>query len=262
MSVIAQAIMLAFSGGGVAPPGEVVFNAAGTISWTVPAGVFEVSVVTVGGGNGHAANDTLTGTGTSYFKDAATCVGYGSKGRFGGSFVGDGGGVGGSGGLGYVWTVAGYADDYIGGGGGGAGGYAGTGGNGQGAGPSQTSNGYGGGGVGIFGQGASGGAASGQSGTVGTGGAAGGGAAGMGANAIGSYGKAGSNGTNGGYGVPGVYGGGMVGMGDAAGGGGLGWRNKIAVTPGQVITIKVGIGGAVRVMWGGNRSFPLNAAAI
>jgi hypothetical protein len=41
-----------------------------------------------------------------------------------------------------------------------------------------------------------------------------------------------------------------------SGGGGLGWKNNIPVTPAQVISIKVGIGGAVRVIWGANRAFP------
>ena len=37
------------------------------------------------------------------------------------------------------------------------------------------------------------------------------------------------------------------------------WRNSFAVTPGQVFNVTVASGGAVRVMWGNNRSFPSNA---
>jgi hypothetical protein len=59
------------------------------------------------------------------------------------------------------------------------------------------------------------------------------------------------------------------------GGGGLGWKNNIPVEPGQQITVRVGAGGparstgsatggnggngAVRVIWGGVRSFPNNS---
>jgi hypothetical protein len=69
----------------------------------------------------------------------------------------------------------------------------------------------------------------------------------------------------------GSYGGGQAGLivgrytesqMNGMGGGGLGWRNSIKVTPGEVITIKVGKNGVVRVMWGGGRSFPLNAAKM
>ena len=38
------------------------------------------------------------------------------------------------------------------------------------------------------------------------------------------------------------------------------WRNNFAVAAGQVYTITISSGGAVRVMWGAGRSFPSNAA--
>ena len=55
----------------------------------------------------------------------------------------------------------------------------------------------------------------------------------------------------------------------AGGGGGLRYANNVSVTPGDVITVVVGAGGAggqsgagtgasgaVRIIWGDNRSFP------
>jgi hypothetical protein len=67
----------------------------------------------------------------------------------------------------------------------------------------------------------------------------------------------------------GVYGGGTAGtatttpaVGTSFGGGGLGYKNNISVTPGQSISLKVGTGGAVRIIWPGNaRQFPSTRTA-
>jgi hypothetical protein len=71
-----------------------------------------------------------------------------------------------------------------------------------------------------------------------------------------------------------LYGGGACGTyTTGGGGGGLGWKNNIAVTPGQSYTVVVGAGGtgeassgvnfcgpggggAVRIIWGTGRAFP------
>lgn len=44
-------------------------------------------------------------------------------------------------------------------------------------------------------------------------------------------------------------------------GGALAWKNGIAVSPGQVITVNAA-GGRVRIIWGPNRSYPSNAAKV
>ena len=178
------------------------YTTAGSYSWVAPAGVTSVSVVAIGAGgrntsstnyqagsggglgyknnisvtpgNSYSVNVTAPQAGNctpaySYFISSATVAGQGGRAfnlATGGSYVGDGGGIGGCGG-----QVNG-----LGRAGGGAGGYAGKGGNssywcycagsgvvGNGAGGGggggathQCGAGAGGGGVGVFGQGASG----------------------------------------------------------------------------------------------------------
>lgn len=245
------------------PNGQQEFTTAGTFNFTVPANVYELCAVAIGGGDG--TGNTATSPGTSSVNNSLFA--YGSSGSLGGSFAGaDGGGKGGNGGSSYLWHVDGYPDDYAGGGGGGAGGYSGAGGQGGDGGPGGSNPGYGGGGVSLYGEGASGAAGG---GLAGVGGAGGGGGGGPHEN-VSSLGKGGSGGTNGGNNnaavayrqTGGLYGGGFGGNGTRSGGqsgrggGGLGWKNKIAVTPGQVIPIKVGQGGAVRLIWGEGRAFP------
>lgn len=264
--------------------GDAEYTTPGTYSWTCPAGVTSVSAVCVGGGGGGGyqwssggggggglgwknditvvpgqnytvvvgaggpslANAYNSGSegGNSYFISLETVAGYGS-GRggsgataatpaYGGGFVGDGGGRGGNGAYDGSWTRAGA----------GAGGYSGNGadsgsssgtnapsGSGAGAAGGYYSSTYGvpaGGGVGLYGRGADG---------VARGSYYGGGGGSGGANGTGGEGSGESSykGITGG-----AYGGGGGGSGTSYGGG-------------------AGGSGAVRIIWGGGRSFPTNA---
>jgi hypothetical protein len=262
------------------PAGQQAYTTPGTYSWTAPAEVTSVSAVAVGGGGGgnsqnssgghgggggglgwrnnisvtpgqsytvvvgagggRATNSAAGNGGQSYFFNTSTVVGNGgqgggdNRGSTGGTFVGAGGGNGGA-----VPTHTSTADAT---GGGGAGGYSGNGGNagaintsgssgsgggggGGGAGGSSDAAGAGGG-VGILGQGANGGGGSYTAGNANPGGGGSGGGAGS-ANP-GST----SNPSTGG-----LYGG---------GGGGAELTNENG--PGR--------NGAVRIIWGPNRSFP------
>ena len=246
--------------------GEEVFTTAGEYTWTVPRNVHSVSVVCVGGGNGSSTS------GTSHFNNSLYA--FGSAATVGGGFQGaDGGGVGGTGGAGASDTNANGILIRAGGGGGGAGGYCGNGGNGGNGNTNPTatnnnsSSGGGGGGVGLFGLGSSGlqGTTSGSP-TNGLGGAGGGGGGAIVLSSLSSGGRSGQGGSGG---TPstdnvqtpagGVYGGGEADTTAADGGGGLGWKNNIRVNPGQQIPLKVGTGGAVRIIWGTGRTFPVNA---
>jgi hypothetical protein len=261
-------------GGTTSPTGEASFITAGTFSWTVPTNVTSVSVVAVGAGGGGSVNEQGTGGGGALAYKNNISVTPGTSitvvvGAGGTASTGDGvaaqnggnssfgsvftalGGLGAQGGaqdtnrgatgtydfvgLGGAGVGGGLSDTGQSQGGGGAGGYSGNGGNGGwssraatdgqgggGGGGSGSGELYdsGGGGVGIFGQGASGAA-----GTTSQGG------------------QGGSGGTNGTF-IPtddagrangGTYGGGG-GTNDAFGGNGG--------------------GGAVRIIWGPNRSFP------
>ena len=274
--------------------GQADYGVAGNYLWTAPFGVNFVSVLCIGGGSsgtlgtgngggqvgggggggggglgwknniqvipgqtyavtvgegGAASASYLVGNrgGDSFFIDRTTVMGGGGNysltatvGGAGGTYVGDGGGNGGEGGK--------CSGSFAGGGGGGAGGYSGNGGKGADAGGSNatagsgggggggTANGTwsagGGGGVGIYGQGASGAAGA-------AGGYAGGGGSGGGAGVNST-----ATGTGPGAGVPG-------GMGGLYGGGGGG---AIIEYGGE----RTGAGrvGAVRIIWGPNRSFP------
>ena len=249
---------------GIVPVGQDQYTSSGTFSWTAPAGVTSVSVVCVGpslkwantarygrggGGLGYKNNiavvpgnsytvqvgDSAAGT-SSYFISTATVEGQCSSGTTaGGGYTGDGGGNGGNGGA-YGGGVAA--------GGGGAGGYSGNGGNGAstgdgfapatnsgggGGGAYSTSGSFGGGGggVGIWGLGPDGakGIYNSASNYV------------LGGGGGGSYGSRGSFiNTSGAYGAA-LYGGGYPGTSASVSGG--------AAT-----------NGAVRIIYGNNRSFP------
>ena len=255
------------------PSGEASFSSPGTFSWTAPEGVTSVCVVCVGGGGGGGTNSAdassgggggglgyknnitvvpgtaytvvvgsggavLAAGGQSYFNSAATVAGNGGSagvngtaaGGAGGTFVGDGGANGGQGGDSSINDATNSTPEA--GAGGGAGGYSAAGGRGAGAQAAATtgtaSTGGGGGGGGSPDSGAAGG---------------GGG--------VGIFG-AGSNGTGGTSGVRGGGGSGGGGfistpIGGLYGGGGAGADGT---------TSGAGANGAVRIIWGANRSFP------
>jgi len=187
-------------------------------------------VVGVGGAAQNSSYSSGFAGGASYFISQATVAGLGGDAGGGlspgGSYVGDGGGTGGTG------------ANSPGSGGGGAGGYSGNGGDsgaagsGGGAGGGGTagasSSGGGGGGTGLYGQGTNGAAGYKASSGYGTGGGSG------------SGGGTGTIAASGGYsGAGGRFGGG-------AGGGVL--KSKIAGS------------GAVRIIWGADRAFPATNA--
>lgn len=271
--------------------GEAVWTTPGTYTFTVPDGITSVCAVVVGAGG--AGYDGTAG-GSSSFGSSVTATGgavggsNGTAGALGGqgglAYGGDGGGHGGNSGAGSYETGGGGAGGYSGNGGTGGSSNSGgsTGGNansaatgsggGGGGGGSSSGRGGGGGGVGLFGRGADGVGGIGakrNANTTSSGRDGGGGSGGEGnANAVG-----GNGGRCGG-------GGGGDGARTGGGGGGLTWKNNIAVTPGQKITVTVGKGGestynratnpadksptggdgGVRVIWGPDRSFPNNAA--
>jgi len=284
------------STGFVVISGESVFTTPGTYNWICPSGVKYVSIVCIGAGGGGGAGywagggggggglgwknsisvtpgtsySVVIGTGgisytasqcangqaggNSYFGSTSTVCGFGGAGGSwgvadaysafpggnGGSYAGDGGGIGGTGGTSQGDTAAGGA---------GAAGYTGSGGNGgmansstqptSGSGGGAGGGGFGGsnssagaapsgGGTGIFGQGTNGAATSNAAGLGGSGGTAG----------SGNLTSGGSSNTGGSY-----------------GGGGGGQSNDSKSTPGCH-----GGHGAVRIIWGLNRSFPYNAS--
>jgi len=239
------------------PAGEMIFTAAGSHDFTVPAGVDEISVVCIGAGGGWDP-----GTSSS-FGQFLTADGGDGDARGGVSrashFGGSGGGRGG---------LGGHAR---GGGGGGAAGYTGRGGDG-GAGDTGEA-GQGGGGAGGN-EGTDDNAGGGGGGGVGPDGAGSNGQPGTGVGARGgggSGGDPGGAGGNGDEGNGGKYGGGAGGGGGGTNGtgggcgGGLGY-GRYNVTPGEVIPVTVGTAGAkggagaVRVIWGAGRSYPDHAA--
>lgn len=239
--------------------GQVAYTTPGTYSWTCPANVTSVSVVTVGGGGGRgngvfqgggggglgyknnisvtpgalytvvvgAGGGAGANGGNSYFISAVTVQGGGGTyAGAGGTFVGDGGGNGGASNTG-SFSGGGGAGGYTGNGGAagvtsGAGG-PGNAGSGGGGGGGSSYYATAGGGVGILGQGANGTAG----GTGGTASSAGGGG-----------GSGGENGKN------------YIGTGAGAlyGGGGLLSDGGGSVDGGN---------GAVRIIWPGTtRQFP------
>ena len=239
----------------------------GGLGWKNDIAVTPGTSYTVAAGNRNSTGSFLTGQQSgapSYFISAGTVFGGGGYGwitRTGGTYVGTGGGNGGTGG---VWTEAYQVGPYSEtSGGGGAGGYNGNGGNGGGVGayagsagngggggggggggynansPWEMANGGGGGGVGILGQGASGA----------------GGSAGIAYNGptfvpagVGSGGSGGGDGYLDAFNT-------LINGGNYGGGGASGWGTGFG-----------GIG-AVRIMWQGQspgtpRSFPSNAGNV
>ncbi len=243
-----------------AAPGQVVITTTGASTWTVPLGVYSISMVAVQSG----ADVSSTGTDITV-ASTVVCRAKNS------ARIGDGGGDGGLGGNGF--------NDFVvtsgGGGGGGAGGYSGNGGNGGSHDANPGSAGAGGGGGGGAGAGGSGGSNT----WLGAGGG-GVGLLGSGANGAGGTidfmvvngGGGGSSGTAGGGGSSSVAGaGGTYGAGAggdplnvaAPRGGALSYKNAIAVTPGSSVSLNIpGTNGAVRIMWGGARSYPSNAGDL
>ena len=226
----------------VAPTGqalwEFVGSASPTYSWVVPAGVFEISAVCI--------NSMKSLSQPSAIWRGASVLLRGDSALGGGVGGGDGGLNGGSS-DGLAYGGAGGAGGYTGNGGNGAfanrtpipgsyepnSGNAGSGGGGGGGGCVSSGAGSNGGGVGVLG--------------IGANGAAGGGHGGDGSQYPGS----------------GSYGAGRGSPGAEAPAGDLRWKNAIPVTPGETLTIKGeshgSSTGAVRIMWGGGRSYPSNA---
>lgn len=244
-------LMAAAVGEAAAPAGQVLLL-TGTTSWTVPAGVTSICVVAVQGGYRPIL---AAGAVTVTVDSVIVCRAQND------SRIGDGGGNGGQGGVGETDYLI-YVSN---GGGGGAGGYSGNGGNG-GAGtaygaPPLSGAGNGGGGSG-------GACAYWIGGNAGYGGGVG--LLGQGANgaAVGGGSNWSQNGLPGSSGSGQTYGGGAGGDNlfypnvNGGYGGALAYKNNIAVTPGQVISLSIpatlaGAGAAaVRIIWGAGRSFP------
>lgn len=231
-----------------AAPGQQEYTTAGTYSWVAPTGVTSVCAVAVGpgrngagGGLGWKNNIPVVpgnsytvvvgaagSTTDSYFNSSVTVQGNSGATR---TYVGDGGGNGGT---------AGARS------GGGAGGYSGNGGNGASAfsGPANGNAGSGGGG--------GSGAVEGASSCASFGGAGGGvGLLGQGSNGAAGIGTGGSSAAGGGGGSGGANGGSTTlaveGVGGAYGGGG-GLSAAVGGRPSGV--------GAVRIIWGSGRAFP------
>jgi len=249
--------------------GQIAYTQAGTYSFVCPANVFQVHVVCVGGGGngflstngpncgggggGLAWRNNISVTpgesyavqvggigGSSWFINSSTVSGFGGTsainsqtgGGAGGGFftvIGPGGGgFGGRGGNSFSTPA----------GGGGAGGYTGNGGEGAISAPSN-STGFAGTGGGAGGGGSSASTSQGS----GRGGAGGG----VGILGAGSSGAGGTGGADRGGGGSGGQGGSTFANGGLYGGGGAGSTTSVSVSGG---------GGAVRIIWGPNRSFP------
>ncbi len=213
-------------------PGERVFVADGTVgsqtqTVVVPANVYFLSAVLVGMKNLATPLNTELKRGATVLLSSATAIGGAVGGGDGGTTSSGGGGAAGYSGNGGNGATSSTGNGTAGSGGGGGGGAGG---------------GTVGGGVGLLGQGANG--------------------------AAGVYGGA----VNGGVGSPpasGVIAGAGYGQ-TGARGGDLRWQNDIAVTPGETLTVVLatntappgnGRNAAARIMWGGGRSFPMNAPA-
>lgn len=238
----------------VVPSGEAVFTTPGTYNWVVPAGVTSVSAVCIGGGSGGrftmnggglgwknnipvtpgSTIQVIVGAGGNSASTAGKASSFGTLSATGGNNV-ESGNPGAAGGT-FANADGGGSGGIAGtNGGGGAAGYSGNGGNGWGFGYGIGSDGAGGGGGG-------GGITSGINACGGGGGV---GLYGVGANGSGG-GSLGGGGGSGGSDANGINGG-------LYGGGG----GYVAGSPGAMGT---GGGGAVRIIWGENRSFPFNAA--
>jgi hypothetical protein len=267
--------------------GEHVYTTTGAHTWICPSGVTKISVLCVGGGGGGVqdlTNGTAGGTSSFYKGSTLVCNAQGGQYQTGGGYnvsctggaggtynlgsgISGGGGHGGNGGGVQINANTSFYN-YGSCGGGGAGGYAGNGGSGYyqttsvsigygaetgsgggGSGRNQSwgYSSFGGGGVGLYGKGSDGAAQ--------------------------GFGGSGGQSTGDRYG--GDYGGGSGSTADhnsycwgGGGGGGLVYANNYAVTPGTSYTVTVGEAGyfgtyaggggngAIRIIWGPNRSFP------
>ncbi len=271
---------------GYQPQGDSIYTTPGTYTWICPANVTSVSVVCIGGGGGgdngygHSSgggaslgwkNDITVVPGNSYTLRVGQGGASGSQdysGRYGSdgessyflntSTVMGGAGANGEGNQGYVGD---------GGGNGGAGQHN-----------SQTDNGWGGGGCGGYngaggstnapstqpasGSGGAGGGMSGSSDTIGAGAGGGVGIYGIGADGVNAtttgYGGTGGSGGNDGNNGSGVASGGQGGS--YGGGGAMGAKDYLGSWFGR--GGGAGGNGAVRIMWGGGRSFPDNAPEL
>lgn len=285
-----------------AAAGEVEYTTPGTYSWTAPAGVTSVSVVTVGGGGGGKRNTIVTrppdpdeyyftgGGGALAWANNITVVpgqsyqvivgaggaggysaGTGSAGgnsSFNSQVIAGGGGISASTGTYSTGAPGGTIQSTITGGGG-AGGRGGNYGGYNGGGVNPGAGGAGGysgaGGAGADGQAASSGPA--PSGSAGAGGGGGGGAGG--GNTAGSTQYGGSGGGVGIYGEGASGGGGYNSSISTLGGyGGSGGNNGVSAGAGAEYGGGGGINsaggkGAVRIIWGAGRAFPsTNVAKI
>jgi len=258
--------------------GQVVFEASA--SWTVPDGVTEISMVCVSSGNIFSTWEESVSSASVTVNGTIVCRAQR------GSNIGDASYNGGMQGRSY--TAADGGDNWYGkGGGGGAAGYAGNGGDGGDAyydtGSATNWNGKagsgGGGGGGLCGdpvasQSAWGGGGVGLTGigTSGAGGTTGGTGSGKG-------GSGGQNGTLSGPGSNTISAGASYGGGEPSYStdtsayqrgyaGSLAYKNSVAVSPGQVVTITIAKSvyvlskSGIRIMWGGGRSYPSNAGNI
>lgn len=237
--------------------GDSVFTTPGTYYWTAPDGVTKVSVVAIGGGGSRRSNPGGGGGGLGYLNNIAVTpgtqylvvVGAGgipSSTRNGGaSYFGSASLVSGAGG-----TAGGpNGGDAPGSGGGFTGEGGGAGGSG---GSAQYAEGGGGGGAGGYaGRGGTGGR-KGTSGYAGTGGAGGGGSGGGG-----SY----NGGNGGGVDLYGLGNSGVGGVPPQYGVGGTGGNGSyvLGAYGGGASATPNGVDGALRIIWGPNRSFPDNA---
>ena len=258
--------------------GQAVFTTS--TSWTVPDGVTEISMVCVSSGNMFSTWEESVSSASVTVNGTIVCRAQR------GSNVGDAFYNGGMQGLSYMAAEGG--DNWYGkGGGGGAAGYAGNGGDGgdayfdtgsatnwngkagSGGGgggglcgnPVASQSAWGGGGVGLTGMGASGaggtvdGTGSGKGGSGGQNGTL----AGLGSSAI-------SAGASYGGGEPSYYEGTPANLRGYAGS--LAYKNSVAVSPGQVVTITIAKSpnilskSGIRIMWGGGRSYPSNAGDL
>ena len=245
-------LMAAAVGEAAAPAGQVLLL-TGTTSWTVPAGVTSICVVAVQGGESPISGAPAV---TVTVDSVIVCRAQNEN------RIGDGGGNGGYGGVGDT-DGATYVSN---GGGGGAGGYSGNGGNG-GEGTSYSTPPLSGAGNGG---GGSGGACTYTYSIGGIAGYGGGvGLLGQGVNgaAVGGGSNWSQNGLPGSSGSGQTYGGGAAGatyypLINGGRGGALAYKNNIAVTPGQVISLSIPAtitdagAAAVRIIWGAGRSFP------
>lgn len=274
----------------VVPVGQREFTSVGTQNWTVPADVTSISIVAIGGGGGGGGGGSGSyykvgagggGGGLGYANNVAVTPGQTLSITVGGGGTGGGantngtnggvsevkndlgqtlirvtGGGGGAGANGSSAASGGAGGNRVTATGGGAGGAGGT------AGSQSSYAGGGGGGGGYSGSGGAGGASS-SNGAAGGGGGGGGGKGaqlgqykGGGGGGVGTYGQGtggaqqmtysgggngGSGGSNGTGEHAGAYGGG------GGGGGYVAYSAAVGGNGGQ---------GAVRIIWGSNRTFP------